>query len=528
MAIDYPNSPSAGDHHTHGGKTWTFHDGKWALNVASEGVRGPAGVAFQGTAPATTDVLWADTSTSGVAVLPIGGATGQMLTKASSTSYDAVWATPVTSGDLALKADLASPTFTGTPTLPTGTVATTQTAADSTTAIATTAFVTTADNLKANLASPTFTGTVSGVTKSMVGLGSVDNTADTAKPVSTAQQTALDLKAPLASPALTGTPTAPTAAAATNTTQIATTEFVRTEVANLIASAPAALDTLDELAAALGDDANFATTTATSIGLKAPLASPALTGTPTAPTAAVGTSTTQLATTEFVQIANPTGAVIAFAGSSAPSGWLLCSGQEVAIASYGTLYAVVSTTYGSLTNGSNGVGTTHFRVPDLRGRTVVGVGTGTGLTARALAATTGAETVTLTSAQSGVPAHAHVNTAAFTGTLSTHTHIQPSHNHSVYDPSHGHSFTPRWGGSSSVGVNMSAPSYGTPYGIGGGYVEGSYAYTSNYGTTATNNNTDITPAGTVAMTNVANATANAASAHDNMQPTMVLNYIIKA
>lgn len=56
-------------------------------------------------------------------------------------------------------ARLASPTFTGTPTLPTGTIATTQTAADSSTKVATTAFVTTADNLKANLASPTFTGT---------------------------------------------------------------------------------------------------------------------------------------------------------------------------------------------------------------------------------------------------------------------------------------------------------------------------------------------------------------------------------
>lgn len=63
----------------------------------------------------------------------------------------------------------------------------------------------TALNLKANLASPTFTGTVSGITKAMVGLGNVDNTADTAKPVSTAQQTALDLKANLASPTFTGT-----------------------------------------------------------------------------------------------------------------------------------------------------------------------------------------------------------------------------------------------------------------------------------------------------------------------------------
>lgn len=70
---------------------------------------------------------------------------------------------------LDLKANLASPTFTGTPTLPTGTVATTQSAGNSTTAVATTAFVTTADNLKAPLASPTFTGTVAGITAAMVG-----------------------------------------------------------------------------------------------------------------------------------------------------------------------------------------------------------------------------------------------------------------------------------------------------------------------------------------------------------------------
>jgi N-acetylneuraminic acid mutarotase len=70
-------------------------------------------------------------------------------------------------------------------------------------------------------------GNPHGVTKSDVGLGSVDNTADTAKPVSTAQQTALDLKANLASPALTGTPTAPTASPGTNTTQIATMAAVK-------------------------------------------------------------------------------------------------------------------------------------------------------------------------------------------------------------------------------------------------------------------------------------------------------------
>jgi hypothetical protein len=58
--------------------------------------------------------------------------------------------------------------------------------------------------LKANIASPTFTGTVSGITKAMVGLGSVDNTADTAKPVSTAQQTALNLKADLTGASFSG------------------------------------------------------------------------------------------------------------------------------------------------------------------------------------------------------------------------------------------------------------------------------------------------------------------------------------
>ena len=84
--------------------------------------------------------------------------------------------------------------------------------------------------------------------------------------------------APLASPALTGTPTAPTAAAATNTTQLATTAFVSTAIANLADSAPATLDTLNELAAALGDDANFSTTVTNSIATKLPLAGGTLTG----------------------------------------------------------------------------------------------------------------------------------------------------------------------------------------------------------------------------------------------------------
>ena len=102
-----------------------------------------------------------------------------------------------------------------------------------------------------------------------------------AKYSSASATTDLALKANLASPALTGTPTAPTATAGTNTTQIATTAFVTGAVSDLIASAPGALNTLDELAAALGDDANFASTVTTSLAAKAPIASPTFTGTVT-------------------------------------------------------------------------------------------------------------------------------------------------------------------------------------------------------------------------------------------------------
>jgi hypothetical protein len=71
---------------------------------------------------------------------------------------------------------------------------------------------------------------------------------------------ALAATAPLASPALTGTPTAPTATGGTNSTQIATTAFVAAAITAIVNGAPGALDTLNELAAALGNDASFATT----------------------------------------------------------------------------------------------------------------------------------------------------------------------------------------------------------------------------------------------------------------------------
>lgn len=136
-------------------------------------------------------------------------------------------------------------------------------------------------DLKAPLANPTFTGTVSGITKSMVGLGDVDNTSDANKPISTATQTALDLKAPSANPTFTGTVTGVTA------THVGLGNVNNTSDA----------------------DKPISTATQTALDLKANLASPTFTGTPTLPTGTVavtqtlGDNTTAVATTAFIQTA---------------------------------------------------------------------------------------------------------------------------------------------------------------------------------------------------------------------------------
>ena len=84
--------------------------------------------------------------------------------------------------------------------------------------------------------------------------------------------------APLNSPSFSGVPLTPTATAGTNSTQIASTAFVRTEISNLVASAPLALDTLNELATALGNDANFSTTVTNNLAGKANLSGATFTG----------------------------------------------------------------------------------------------------------------------------------------------------------------------------------------------------------------------------------------------------------
>jgi hypothetical protein len=167
------------------------------------------------------------------------------------------------------KAPLASPSFTGTPAAPTAAGGT------NTTQIATTAFVQSAiasfgagDMLKATYDSDNDGKVDAAEVADAVAWTGVSGKPATFPPSAhghavadvTGLQGALDAKAPKVSPSFTGTPTAPTAAGGTSNTQIATTAFVSAAIAALIDAAPGAMDTLNELAAALGDDPVFATT----------------------------------------------------------------------------------------------------------------------------------------------------------------------------------------------------------------------------------------------------------------------------
>ena len=147
-----------------------------------------------------------------------------------------------------------SPTFTGTPKAPT------PAAGNNTTQVATTAFVQEA-----------LTALINGAPATLDTLKEIAVAINNDPKFSTTINNALALKAPLSSPALTGTPTAPTAAQSVNNTQIATTAFVKSAIAAMVGSAPAALDTLNELAAALGNDPNFATTMLNALAGKQPL-----------------------------------------------------------------------------------------------------------------------------------------------------------------------------------------------------------------------------------------------------------------
>jgi len=164
----------------------------------------------------------------------------------------------------------------------------------------------------------------------------------------------------------------------------------------------------------------------------------------------------------------PVGAVVPFAGATAPEGYLSCSGQQVAIGAYPALYAVLGTTYGS--------GTGTFGIPDLRGRTVIGSGTGTSLTARTTGQSGGTENVTLTTSQI------------------------PAHSHTVASDTHSHGIT----GGFLTGGTSAATLFAGGFGV------------VNRATTNTDTHTHAVSGG------------GGGQSHPNMQPYLVLNYLIRA
>ncbi|HDP7872375.1 phage tail-collar fiber domain-containing protein [Escherichia coli] len=239
-----------------------------------------------------------------------------------------------------------NPTFTGEPKAPT------PDAGNNTTRIATTAFVQAA-----------ITALINGAPATLDTLKEIAAAINNDPKFSTTINNALALKAPLSSPALTGTPTAPTAAQSVNNTQIATTAFVKSAIAAMVGSAPAALDTLNELAAALGNDPNFSTTVLNALAGKQPL----------------DNTLTNLSGKDVAGLlaylglgegsALPVGVPVPWPSATPPTGWLKCNGAAFDKVKYPRL----ATAYPS------------GKLPDLRGEFIRGWDDGRGIdTGRAL------------------------------------------------------------------------------------------------------------------------------------------------
>ena len=192
----------------------------------------------------------------------------------------------------------------------------------------------------------------------------------------------------------------------------------------------------------------------------------------------------------------PIGAVTMFSGSTAPTNWAVCNGAELAIATYGPLYAIIGTRYGALTNGAGGAGTTHFKLPSFTSRIPKG--------------TVGTPTVptTITSgASSAVDTHTHTVNSSFTAgntntsltagsvnsTFSAGNAADHLHNHSLGtgngSANHSHVY---FKGNSGANANTGGDGAAHSHGINGGIGAADRTLTVNSSFTAGNTNTSLT------------------------------------
>jgi len=167
----------------------------------------------------------------------------------------------------------------------------------------------------------------------------------------------------------------------------------------------------------------------------------------------------------------PTGGVMSYIAATAPTGWLLCDGAAVSRTTYADLFTVISTTYGV------GDGSTTFNVPNLKGRVPVGLDSGQ-TEFDALAETGGAKTHSLTTSQ--IPVHAH-----------DITHF------------HTHEIRASVGSFSNNATDL--------------YISGGTAVASTFGTSRQ----------PISQSTSTSGNAGSGGSHNNLQPYLVLNYIIK-
>jgi microcystin-dependent protein len=202
----------------------------------------------------------------------------------------------------------------------------------------------------------------------------------------------------------------------------------------------------------------------------------------------------------------PPGVISQFAGAAAPTGYLLCQGQTLSTTTYANLFSAIGYTYGG--------GGSSFKVPDLQSRIPVGKGPDTEFDA--LGETGGAKSVTLTSAQ--IPAHSHPNTLGGTTTFATAGHAHgPGSFHAAIG---------------ATNNNIAAIGYVAGYNSGG---PGTSTYTITGGIGGQQNFNHYTPvyggsdganaSASVSLTNANNT--GGGGAHTNLQPYIVVNYIIK-
>lgn len=251
---------------------------------------------------------------------------------------------------------------------------------------------------------------------------------------------------------------------------------------NFVAGTPSVADNVDQN---FTDLVNWINTNAVHLD-----GSKAFTAVPTGP-AVDPTSANQLARKAYVDSILPVGIIQPFAGSVAPSSsWLFCQGQAVSRSTYASLFSVIGTAYGA------GDGSTTFNLPNLQGR--IPVGRDTGQTEfDVLGETGGAKTHTLV-----------------VGEMPSHTHVQNAHTHTVSDPGHAHS------DSSALG-DWLMTEFGSANNLdlhdGGGSL--------SYGTT--NATASATTGITVQNATAVNQNTGGDGAHNNLQPYVVVNYLIK-